>query len=186
MTISPVVAHLTFVSLLAFQLTFLMRFARRLGRLSAQITRVYPTGRYVPYWLFTTVTVLLKALFLGTRNTDVSTPVPLSFLFRSVPLNETFLLAFPTVVCTIRSKSTCGRLAQQFGSWCMATRRSQTCKTYALSADSSRPCNSPKPSHDLFTISCIYVLSLLLRDRIRMSCSMCVFFRSLWEVTVDE
>ena len=40
MTIFFVAAHLTFVSLLAFQRTFLMRFAHRLGRLSAQITWV--------------------------------------------------------------------------------------------------------------------------------------------------
>ncbi|KAH9989551.1 kinase-like domain-containing protein [Russula vinacea] len=33
-----------------------------------------------------------------------------------------------------------------------------------------RPCDSPRPSHDLFTIFCIHVLSPLPRDRIRTNC----------------
>jgi hypothetical protein len=66
----------------------------------------------------------------------------------------------------------------------MATRHLRTYKICGTSlAHSSRPCDSPRPSHDLFTIFCIHVLSLLPRDRIRTNCSKCV---SLWSSILME
>ena len=55
---------------------------------------------------------------------------------------------------------------------------SQTFKTRGSLSPviSSRPCANRRPFHDLFTISCIYVLNLPLLDRTRTSFSMCVFF----------
>lgn len=66
----------------------------------------------------------------------------------------------------------------------MATRHLRTCKICGtLLAPSSRPCDSPRPSHDLFTIFCIHVLSPLPRDRIRTNCLKCVPFRLfLWRM----
>ena len=79
--------------------------------------------------------------------------------------------------CTTRSKSTCGRSARRRGSWYTATHHSQTCRTRVTYAGrSSRPFASPTPFHDLFTISCIYVLNPPLRDQIQTSCSMCASF----------
>jgi len=76
------------------------------------------------------------------------------------------------LACTTRSKLTCGRSARQLGSSCTATRRSRTCKTRVISSpSSSHLCASPRPFHDIFTISCIYVLNLLRYDRTQTSCS---------------
>jgi len=69
----------------------------------------------------------------------------------------------------------------------MATHHSQTCKACVSSRGrNSRPFASPTPFHDLFTISCIYVLNPLLRDQIQTSCSMCVRPFCLPFVLVDH
>lgn len=102
-----------------------------------------------------------------------------SYICLDSEADDAYLFCFsPTpATFTIRSRSTCGRSARRRGSWCTVTRHSRTRKMRVTSSGrSSRPCNSPTPIHDLFTISSIYVLSPPLRDQIRTSCSMCVTF----------
>ena len=112
---------------------------------------------------------------LGTRNANVSHTSLLCIWILSRMMLLSFFFSPTPAAFTIHSRSMFGRSARRRGSWCTATRRSRTCKTRAASSGrSSRPCASPSPSHDLFTISCIHVLSLPLRDRIQTSCSMCV------------